>query len=133
MGSIKLSCSLEKCLQLLTGKWKICILSLLFDKPYRFGEIKKKLPNITIKMLSQALKELVNSELIVRWDHKTKPPKVIYSISTFGQTLKPLIEEIEKWESENLNQIQKSLMKRHIVKYSKKFSVEAIDSSIKKH
>ena len=45
-------------------------------------------------MLSQALRNLTNSDLIVRWDHKTKPPKVLYSISTFGKTVKPLIEEM---------------------------------------
>ena len=113
MGLSKISCSLETCLELLTGKWKICILTLLFNKPYRFGEIKKKLPNITIKMLSQSLKELTESEIIVRWDHNTKPPKVIYSISTFGKTLRPVIDELEKWESKNLTQIQKSLMKKN--------------------
>ncbi len=129
----KISCSLENCLELLTGKWKICILTHLFDKPHRFGEIRKKLPNITIKMLSQALKEMTAAELIVRWDHKTKPPKVLYSISTFGKTLKPVLDELEKWESENLTQIQKSLVQKNYNKFSKTFLEEDLDTLNKKH
>jgi DNA-binding HxlR family transcriptional regulator len=133
MGLNKISCSLESCLELLNGKWKLCILTTLFDKPHRFGEIRKKLPNITIKMLSQALKDLTNSELIVRWDHNTRPPKVLYSISTFGKTLKPLIEEIERWENENLAQIQKSLIKKQYNKYSKEYSLHKNNETIKNH
>ena len=77
MGSNKTSCSLENCLEILTGKWKICIINILFEKPHRFGELRKRLPNITIKMLSQALKELHTSDLIHREDFHTKPLKVI--------------------------------------------------------
>ena len=42
MGTIKISCALENCLELLSGKWKICILDILFQGPHRFGEIRKK-------------------------------------------------------------------------------------------
>ena len=133
MGINKSSCALESSLELLNGKWKLCILNLLFKKPHRFGEIRKKLPNLTIKMLSQALRNLTNSDLIVRWDHKTKPPKVLYSISTFGKTVKPLIEEIERWESENLTQIQKSLAKKQLNKFSKEYSLHKNNETIKNH
>ena len=133
MGINKSSCALESSLELLNGKWKLCILNLLFEKPHRFGEIRKKLPNLTIKMLSQALRNLTNSDLIVRWDHKTKPPKVLYSISTFGKTVKPLIEEIERWESENLTQIQKSLAKKQLNKFSKEYSLHKNNETIKNH
>ena len=84
-------------------------------------------------MLSQALRNLTNSDLIVRWDHKTKPPKVLYSISTFGKTVKPLIEEIERWESENLTQIQKSLAKKQLNKFSKEYSLHKNNETIKNH
>ena len=116
MGKIKTSCALENCLELLTGKWKICILDILFDKPHRFGEIRKKLPNITIKMLSQALKELHTSDLVNRVDHQTKPLKVIYSISDFGFTIKPVILEVHKWNDNHLSKIHTSLMRAHFNK-----------------
>ena len=110
MGTIKISCALENCLELLSGKWKICILDILFQGPHRFGEIRKKLPNITIKMLSQALKELHTSDLIDRVDYKTKPLKVIYSISKFGETIKPVMKELIKWNKKNLPQIHTSAL-----------------------
>ena len=81
----------------------------------------------------QALKEMTAAELIVRWDHKTKPPKVLYSISTFGKTLKPVLDELEKWESENLTQIQKSLVQKNYNKFSKTFLEEDLDTLNKKH
>ncbi|MAJ66102.1 MAG: MarR family transcriptional regulator [Pelagibacteraceae bacterium TMED233] len=120
MGTIKISCALENCLELLSGKWKICILDILFQGPHRFGEIRKKLPNITIKMLSQALKELHTSDLIDRVDYKTKPLKVIYSISKFGETIKPVMKELKKWNKINLPQIHTSLMRQHYNKFKKK-------------
>ena len=120
MSNIRTSCALENSLELLTGKWKICILSLLFEKPYRFGEIKKKFPNISIKMLSQVLSELKIADLIERKDFKTKPLKVMYSISLFGETLKPIINELEIWEGRNLAQIHTSLVRFKDTKISKK-------------
>ena len=120
MGTIKISCALENCLELLSGKWKICILDILFKGPHRFGEIRKKLPNITIKMLSQALKELHTSDLIDRVDYKTKPLKVIYSISKFGETIKPVMKELKKWNKKNLPQIHTSLMRQYYNKFKKK-------------
>ena len=94
-------------------------MDILFEKPHRFGEIRKRLPNITIKMLSQALKELHTSDLIQRKDFNTKPLKVIYSISNFGNTLRPVIKELGKWNNKHLAQIHTSLMRRH---YNHKFT-----------
>ena len=100
----------------------------MFEKPHRFGEIRKKLPHITIKMLSQALKELHTSDLINRVDHRTKPLKVIYSISNFGHTVKPVIEELQKWNNKHISKIHTSLMRQHYNKFSKKLSLRpAID------
>ena len=120
MSNIRTSCALENGLELFTGKWKICILSILFEKPYRFGEIKKKFPNISIKMLSQVLSELKTADLIKKKDFKTKPLKVMYSISLFGETLKPIINEIEIWEGRHLAQIHTSLVRYKDTKIIKK-------------
>jgi len=120
MNNIRTSCALENGLELLTGKWKICILSILFEKPYRFGEIKKKFPNISIKMLSQVLSELKTADLIKKKDFKTKPLKVMYSISLFGETLKPIINELEIWEGRHLAHIHTSLVRTKNTKIIKK-------------
>ena len=53
--------------------------------------------DITVKMLSQQLKELVKAELVVRKDYQVVPPKVEYYLSDKGKTLVPILDEIEKW------------------------------------
>ncbi len=53
--------------------------------------------DITVKMLSQQLKELVKAELVVRKDYQVVPPKVEYYLSDKGKTLIPILDEIEKW------------------------------------
>ena len=51
MKKIKSSCPVERSLEIINGKWKICILWKLYEKNHRFGELKKSIPDITIKML----------------------------------------------------------------------------------
>ena len=72
MNKLKSSCPVERSLEIISGKWKICILWKLHEKKYRFGELKKSMPDITIKMLSQQLKELELGNFIHRKDFKTR-------------------------------------------------------------
>ena len=59
--------------------------------------------DITVKMLSQQLKELVKAKLVVRKDYQEVPPKVEYYLSDNGKTLIPILDEIEKWGVKNKN------------------------------
>ena len=111
MKKIKSSCAVERSLELISGKWKICILWKLSEKTYRFGELKKSMPDITIKMLSQQLKELELGNFINRKDFKTVPPKVEYSISNFGESLEPIIRQIADWGVKNKKHIDITLGK----------------------
>ena len=111
MRKIKSSCPVERCLEVISGKWKICILWKLTKKTYRFGELKKEMPEISIKMLSQQLKELQLGNFIHRKDFKTIPPKVEYSLTNFGKTLDHIILEISTWGHVNKKHIDKTLIK----------------------
>jgi len=111
MKKMKTSCPVERSLEIISGKWKICILWKLLSRTYRFGEFKKEMPDITIKMLVQQLKQLETSCLINRKDYKTIPPKVEYSISTFGRTLTAIISNIAKWGIENEKHVNHALSK----------------------
>jgi len=71
----------------------------------------KRMPDITIKMLVQQLKQLEASGLINLKDYKTIPLKVEYSISTFGKTLTKLISNIAKWETKNEKHVNQALSK----------------------
>ncbi|WP_113927129.1 winged helix-turn-helix transcriptional regulator [Bacillus sp. P14.5] len=96
----KLKCSIEYTLNKVGGKWKLVILwHLAFDGMHRYNEMRRLLPGITHKMLSQQLKELEQEGLINRKQYNEVPPKVEYSISEKGETLKPLLEEMHKWGS----------------------------------
>nr|WP_319489624.1 helix-turn-helix domain-containing protein [uncultured Caproiciproducens sp.] len=80
------------------GKWKIRILWTLRDgKSLRYGEIKQQIPSITDMMLSQSLRELTASELIVRQQFQQIPPKVEYRITPAGTDLIPALELLCEW------------------------------------
>ena len=111
MKKLTSSCPVERSLEVISGKWKICILWKLLTRTYRFGEFKKEMPDITIKMLVQQLKQLEASGLINRKDYKTIPLKVEYSISTFGKTLTTIISNIAKWGTENEKHVNQALSK----------------------
>ncbi|MES2565551.1 MAG: helix-turn-helix domain-containing protein [Bacteroidota bacterium] len=92
-------------LDILSGKWKLqIILSLTFGKK-RFKQIQREIPGLTPKMLSKELKELEINELASRHVYDTSPVSIEYEITPYGKTLRPLIEELEKWGSKHRKRI----------------------------
>lgn len=80
------------------GKWKTVVLWYLRNETLRFAELKKRIPDMTEKMLSLQLRALEADGLVQRQVHGTKPPiKVEYSLTEFGKTLVPVLEAIAKW------------------------------------
>jgi len=91
-------CHVDTCLELIAGKWKSLILWKLSQYPVmRFGELQKAIPHITKKMLTQQLRQLEQDRLVDREVYKQVPPKVEYSLSEFGETLRPVLEHIAQW------------------------------------
>ena len=93
-------------LKIIGGKWKIAILYQLNERPYRFGELKKMLYPITQQMLTKQLRELEKDGLISRRVYNFIPPKVEYSLTQFGFSLKPVISSLCKWISDNKKNIK---------------------------
>lgn len=84
------------------GKWRwLIIYKLSEDGILRYGELKRTLPSITHKMLSQELKELEAEKLIHREEYHQIPPKVEYSLTDKGKTLLPILDLMFKWGAEN--------------------------------
>lgn len=79
------------------GKWKTVVLWYLKKEKKRFNELKKLIPNITEKMLSLQLKDLESDGIVKRKIYPEVPPKVEYSLTDFGKTLIPMLEEIALW------------------------------------
>jgi len=84
-------------LNVIGGKWKVIILYMLRDKVLRFGELKKTIPKITQKMLSQQLKELEKDGLVTRTVYPEVPPKVEYAATELANELSPILDQLCKW------------------------------------
>ena len=90
-------CPLEATMDIIGGKYKGIILGYLIGRTLRYNELQKLIPQATPKMLIQQLKELERDGIIVRKLYPVVPPKTEYSLSKRGQTLVPLIWELNVW------------------------------------
>lgn len=90
-------CPVETSLDVLAGKWKILILWYLRSNTLRFNELQKKLPRVTQKMLIQKLRELEEDGIVLRVVYPVVPPKVEYSLTEYGETLKPILKQMYLW------------------------------------
>lgn len=96
----KYSSPVELSIDVIGGKWKIPIIWRLKDDPKRYGELRKSLPKVTHKMLTQQLRELEEAEIITRKVHREVPPKVEYSLTLLGKTIIPVIDLLREWGEE---------------------------------
>ena len=95
---ISLGCSSVKTtLEVIGGKWKPLIVFLLGEQKMRFSELQRNISGITQKMLTAQLRELESDGLIDRKVFPQVPPKVEYSITTYGKTLLPVLETMHQW------------------------------------
>lgn len=98
----KVSCEIELTLAVIGGKWKPIIIWFLGNKgTLRFGEIRKLIPKITHKTLTNQLRELEGNGLICRTVYPEVPPKVEYSITEKGKSLLPILEMMCEWGEKN--------------------------------
>jgi len=84
-------------LKVIGGKWKPLLLWHLDRKTLRFSELQKELSGITQKMLTQQLRELETDGLVKRKVYPVIPPKVEYSITPYGKTLRPVLVSMSNW------------------------------------
>jgi len=90
-------CPIEVSMDLIAGKWKLLIMWHLRHKTRRFGELQRKIPNVTQKMLTQQLRELERDNLIHREVYPVVPPKVEYSLTPFGRSFRPILDMMLVW------------------------------------
>jgi DNA-binding HxlR family transcriptional regulator len=87
----------EATLDVIGGKWKTLILCHLSYGPKRTSELKKAMPGITQKMLTQQLRELEDDEIILRTVYNQVPPKVVYELTEIGESLKAILDQLCEW------------------------------------
>ncbi len=88
---------MELTLDLIGGKWNSLILWHLGDNTLRFSELKRLLPKVTQKMLTQQLRKLEQAGLVKRLIYTQVPPKVEYSLTDAGKTLLPILNALYQW------------------------------------
>lgn len=99
-------------LDLLSGKWKITIISALsFNGKRRFMELQREVEGIGAKMLSKELRELEVNDLLIRTVYDTKPVTVEYELTPYGRSLHTVINEMAKWGHQHRKRIKASLEK----------------------
>lgn len=97
-------CSVEAAIGILDGKWKSIILwHLLTEDTLRFGEIRKRIPNVTQRMLTNQLRELEDDGMLHREVYPQVPPKVEYSLTPLGRSLRPILLALKAWGDEHLD------------------------------
>ncbi|MFY0546089.1 winged helix-turn-helix transcriptional regulator [Brevibacillus sp. H7] len=97
MGNQEFKRSVETTLKVIGGKWKPVILCHLTEGVKRFGELKRDMPEITQKMLTQQLRELEQDGIIDRKVYTQVPPKVEYSLTEYGQTIREVLDVMSEW------------------------------------
>jgi len=106
MAAKKYNCPVELTLDRIGGKWKSVILWWLKGDSKRFGELMELMPDISQKVLTSQLRELEADGLIEREVFAESPPRVEYSLSAHGVTLKPIMELMCEWGKANAKEHQ---------------------------
>ncbi len=91
------ACPVETTLTLIGDKWKVLILRDLMTGTKRFGELKRSVGNVSQKVLTAQLRAMEESGLVNRKVYAEVPPKVEYSLTELGQSLKPILDAMKVW------------------------------------
>ena len=99
------ACPVELTLLLISNKWKVLIIRDLLDGTKRFSELKKSINNISQKVLTSNLREMEENDLLTRKVYPEIPPRVEYTLTDIGYSLKTLLDDIDKWGTWYRNEV----------------------------
>lgn len=97
------NCPVEATLSLIGGKYKPLILWHLIDGPLHYMDLHRRIPVATPKMLSQQLRGLVECGMVHREVIPENPPKTVYSLTVFGQSIIPVLDSMCQWGTRYIN------------------------------
>ncbi len=104
------NCPVRDVLDRVSGKWASLLLMALGVRPHRFGELKRAVPDISQRMLTQTLRDLQRDGLISRHVFATVPPSVEYRLTPLGESLVPPFMVLAGWANRNHNAIREARM-----------------------
>ena len=99
------ACPVELTLLLISNKWKVLIIRDLLDGTKRFSELKKSINNISQKVLTSNLREMEENNLRTRKVYPEVPPRVEYTLTDIGYSLKTLLDDMDKWGTWYRNEV----------------------------
>ena len=94
------ACPVETTLTLISDKWKVLVLRDLIPGTKRFGELKKSIGTVSQKVLTAQLREMEQSGLLIRTVYPEVPPRVEYTLTELGRSLKPILDAMYNWGEE---------------------------------
>ena len=94
------ACPVETTLTLISDKWKVLILRDLMPGTKRFGELKKSIGQVSQKVLTAQLRDMEASDLVNRKVYAEVPPRVEYTLTELGYSLKPVLDALWNWGEE---------------------------------
>ena len=100
MAKKAVGCSVETAIEIIGGRWKVLILQELFGGVRRFSELHRALAGVSHRTLTQQLREMESHGIVRRKIHRQVPPKVEYSLTPLGETLRPVIGVMHDWAEE---------------------------------
>lgn len=93
-------CPVATTVQLIGSKWKLLIMRNLLQRPWRFNELRKTLPGLSQKVLTDSLRSMEADGIITRTVYPEVPPRVEYCLSELGESMRPIIKSMEAWGTE---------------------------------
>ncbi|MBQ8449047.1 MAG: helix-turn-helix transcriptional regulator [Clostridia bacterium] len=94
------ACPVETTLMIICDKWKVLILRDLMDGTKRFGELKKSIGSVSQKVLTAQLLDMEEKKLVIRKVYAEVPPRVEYTLTETGYSLKPILDAMSAWGEE---------------------------------
>ena len=91
------ACPVETTLTIISDKWKVLILRDLMTGTKRFSELKKSIGNVSQKVLTSQLRQMEESGVVSRKVYPEVPPRVEYSLTDLGRSLKPILDAMQSW------------------------------------
>lgn len=94
------ACPVATTVSLIGSKWKILIMRNLLVRPWRFNELKKDLDGISQKVLTDSLRSMEDDGIVTRAVYAEVPPRVEYALSPLGESMRSIMDAMEKWGTE---------------------------------
>ena len=88
------ACLVATSVSLIGGKWKLLIIRNLKSRPWRFNELQRDLDEISQKVLTESLRQMIDDGLVYRNDYHENPPKVDYGLTDLGKEMMPIIDAL---------------------------------------